>query len=86
MVLENWVKLAVEKILYEDGLLNKQYDGDVGGQIDYAVSGGIADKITDDAPAAADSTGIKGQIKFDSDYIYICINTNSWKRISYPGW
>ena len=34
------------------------------------------------APATATSTGIAGQIAYDSGFLYICIQTNVWKRVA----
>jgi hypothetical protein len=33
-----------------------------------------------DAPATMTSTGVAGEIRYDANFIYICIATNSWKR------
>jgi hypothetical protein len=33
-----------------------------------------------DAPATMTSTGVVGEIRYDANFIYICIATNSWKR------
>lgn len=33
-------------------------------------------------PTSSSSNGTKGDICFDSDYIYVCVDTNSWKRVS----
>ena len=35
-------------------------------------------------PAHNTSTGIAGQLAFDSQYFYVCTGTNSWSRISLP--
>lgn len=32
------------------------------------------------APTLASSTGVAGQIAFDSNYVYICVAANTWKR------
>jgi hypothetical protein len=37
-------------------------------------------------PALANSTGSAGQIVWDSDYIYICVSTNTWKRSNVAAW
>lgn len=37
-------------------------------------------------PSTASSTGIKGQIAFDTSYIYICIATNTWMRAAIVTW
>lgn len=32
------------------------------------------------APITANSVGESGRIMFDSNYIYVCVATNSWRR------
>ena len=34
------------------------------------------------APATATSAGIAGQVAYDSGFFYICIATNTWKRVA----
>lgn len=41
---------------------------------------------TGTAPATATSTGTKGQIAYDSGYVYVCVATNSWKRSALAAW
>jgi hypothetical protein len=38
------------------------------------------------APKSSTATGQTGQIAWDSDYIYICVGTNKWKRTSLSTW
>jgi hypothetical protein len=38
------------------------------------------------APGTASSTGLAGQIAYDSTYIYVCIATNTWKRSALSSW
>jgi hypothetical protein len=38
------------------------------------------------APASSSDTGTTGDIKFDGDYIYICVATNTWKRAMLTTW
>jgi len=38
------------------------------------------------APATATAPGSAGQIAFDSDYFYICVATNTWKRTALASW
>jgi hypothetical protein len=33
-------------------------------------------------PSSSSDTGTKGEVRFDTDYIYICVNDNEWKRSS----
>jgi len=38
------------------------------------------------APAHANSTGIKGQIAYDSSHVYVCVANNTWKRANLTSW
>ena len=45
------------------------------------------DKIaTSAAPATASSTGTAGEIRYDANYVYICVATNTWKRAALATW
>ena len=37
---------------------------------------------TSSPPASSTSTGTKGTVTYNDDYLYICIATNTWKRVS----
>jgi hypothetical protein len=37
-------------------------------------------------PASATATGTTGQISFDANYLYICVATNTWKRVAIAAW
>lgn len=37
-------------------------------------------------PPAATSPGVTGQISWDTNYIYICVSTNTWKRTPITTW
>ena len=37
-------------------------------------------------PLLANSNGFSGQVVWDSDYIYICVATNTWKRANISTW
>jgi len=50
------------------------------------VTFGSAVLTSDGAPVSATATGTKGQIAFDSKYIYRCVATNTWKRASISNW
>jgi hypothetical protein len=52
-------------------------------QIDVLPSGTAA---TVSPPASATSTGIAGQIAYDSSYVYVCVATNTWKRSALSSW
>ena len=37
-------------------------------------------------PASATADGNTGDIAWDADYIYVCVDTNVWKRIGISTW
>jgi hypothetical protein len=37
-------------------------------------------------PASAAATGTKGQVAYDTDYFYICVAANTWKRTPLSTW
>lgn len=37
-------------------------------------------------PASANATGTTGDIAWDSDYVYVCVATDTWKRSSLGSW
>ena len=48
-----------------------------------------SDKIrlrTSNTPSSASSTGAKGEICYDANYIYVCTATNTWKRVALSTW
>ncbi|QDP63351.1 MAG: hypothetical protein GOVbin703_98 [Prokaryotic dsDNA virus sp.] len=38
------------------------------------------------APASATSNGFRGEIRYDSNYIYVCVADNTWKRVLLSTW
>ena len=40
----------------------------------------------DNAPASASANGFKGEIRYDSNYIYVCVADNTWKRVALSSW
>ena len=37
-------------------------------------------------PSSASDTGTTGQIAWDADYIYVCVATDTWKRVAIATW
>ena len=37
-------------------------------------------------PASATDTGNPGEICWDSSYIYVCVATNTWRRVAHSTW
>ena len=74
--------------LSTDVLIGSRIDSVNDTQVTYnftvaSVVGTIAD-VT--APASATSTGTTGQIATDVNYIYVCVATNTWKRVAIADW
>lgn len=40
-------------------------------------------KFVEDLPASSNSPGKKGTVAISPSYLYVCIDTNSWKRITF---
>jgi hypothetical protein len=38
------------------------------------------------APASAGATGTTGEIRYTADHIYVCVATNTWKRVAIATW
>lgn len=52
-----------------------------------SVETSLATKIDKvDVPSDATSSGTVGEIAIDSNYIYVCVATNTWKRASISTW
>ena len=41
---------------------------------------------TSQTPASASATGTAGTVTWDSDYVYVCTATNTWKRAALSTW
>jgi hypothetical protein len=41
---------------------------------------------TSKTPSSSTDTGQAGQIAWDSNYLYICVATNTWKRVALANW
>ncbi len=37
-------------------------------------------------PATAGASGVAGTISYDASYLYVCVATNSWKRVAIAAW
>ena len=51
-----------------------------------AISGSNLNISTANTPASATATGTAGDIRWDADYIYVCVATDTWKRASIATW
>ena len=46
----------------------------------------FATAVSSTAPGSNSATGQAGQIAFDSSYVYVCIASNTWKRVAIATW
>ncbi len=42
--------------------------------------------ISDTVPATAGAEGTKGQIAFETGFLYICVATDTWERVAIATW
>ena len=56
----------------------------VGNALHY--SGEELGRVSNGTPASATATGTTGEIQWDSNYIYVCTATNTWKRVAINTW
>ena len=80
----------------DDGNLQAEYlkwdDGDdefqLSDDIDVAGRAEVDDfrLVSPTVPSTAADTGTAGDIAWDSDYIYICVAANTWKRVAISTW
>lgn len=47
---------------------------------EFDYKGWVNGNFSDTVPESADAEGHKGQIVIDTDYIYVCVDTDTWKR------
>lgn len=83
----SWVYVSTGEV----GLEAFSNTGTLGGAI-YLTSDGSAVtsgklRVTNSTvPVTSSSAGSNGQIAWDSSYIYVCVNTNTWKRAALSSW
>ena len=56
----------------------------VGNALHY--SGEELGRVSNGTPSSATATGTTGEIQWDSNYIYVCTATNTWKRVAINTW
>jgi len=86
-VFVNGVKLAPSDFIATNGtsvIFNETtYGGEI---IDFHAyntpSTGVSPNVIHNPPTSSSSSGLPGQMSYDSDYLYVCISPNSWKRVS----
>ena len=46
----------------------------------FVLSGGSVIFVT--PPSSSSSTGTPGQLAFDTNYLYVCVAVNTWRRVA----
>jgi hypothetical protein len=49
-------------------------------------TGSTGPSVSSIAPGSSGATGSTGDLALDTDYLYVCIGTNIWKRTQITGW
>jgi hypothetical protein len=52
----------------------------------FGITGNTINVPSTRTPASAAATGTAGDICWDSSYIYVCVATNTWKRVAISTW
>jgi hypothetical protein len=74
----------IDGALIEDGTITT-------GKLDAAVDAAFAaaehtHPVSTDVPLSASATGVAGSLAMDSDYLYVCVATDTWKRATLATW
>lgn len=73
-------------MLFVDGSADKVGINTAGPEVSLDVNGNAIRIRTAGTPSAADDFGVQGEIRWDADYIYICVATDTWKRVAISTW
>lgn len=69
---------------------NKPTNGDINWgttlntALDWLDSNKLSTWVT--VPTSATAAGTAGQVARDSSYLYVCVATNTWKRVALSSW
>lgn len=70
----------------ESGFTGRFLDIQLSGVSKFNVQSDKINLSTSKTPSSASDTGTAGDICWDSNYIYVCIATNTWKRTAITTW
>lgn len=56
------------------------------GQVEALITALTYLPATTTVPLATDSTGTKGTLSYDTNYLYLCVDSNQWIRIASDSW
>lgn len=70
----------------ESGFTGRYLDIQLAGVSKFNVQGDKINMSTSKTPSSSTDTGTTGDICWDSNYIYVCVATNTWKRTAITTW
>ena len=73
-------------MIFSDGSANKVGIGVSNPLAALDISGSAIRIRTSDAPSNASDPGAAGEIRWDTNYIYVCVATDTWKRVAISTW
>lgn len=73
-------------MLFVDGSADKVGINTAGPEVSLDVNGNAIRIRTAGTPSSAGDFGVQGEIRWDADYIYICVATDTWKRVAISTW
>jgi hypothetical protein len=50
------------------------------------VTGSTGPSVSSISPGSSGATGSTGDLALDTNYLYVCVGTNTWKRTQITGW
>lgn len=83
----NGVKLSPSEFTATNGTSVVLNESTYGGEtIDFhsynTPSTGVSPNVLHTPPGSSNSSGLPGQMSYDSSYLYVCISSNNWKRVA----
>ena len=49
-------------------------------------TGATGPSVSDIAPGSSGATGSTGELALDTDYLYVCVGTDTWRRTQLTSW
>ena len=66
--------------------MTQEQEQDLNWYIQKILDGDIRLKLRNHTPTNAGDTGTQWEVAIDADFIYICVATDSWKRVAIAAW
>jgi len=73
-------------MLYVSGSNDRVAIGASDPEVTLDVNGNAVRIRTSSTPSSASDFGVAGEIRWDANYIYVCVATDTWKRVAISTW